>query len=269
MRPNNAGPRLTRWALILAGSLSGACSTSPTDAERESRAAPSGPTPGEAALTCPGAQLNRHILIDASRDGGVWWYPQGDTVDPEAPHQGQRLADYLRSRGYVVDELPRGRIVSDTLLATYAGVIRAGQYGTYTAGELRAYDWSLDCGMTVVLLGEFLHDGGHDKLAESMGINARGNLTGLVTTFAEHPITEGVEELAFIAGSSLGSATVSGVEVLGWLDTGEPVMGVVSHPKGRIFFLGDTNGLEEVPQPLVDNLIALGIRVNEPLAQIT
>ena len=76
--------------------------------------------------------------MDASRDGGVWWYPQGEAgFDPAAPHQGQRLADYLRSRGYVVDELPRGRIVSDTLLwPTYAGVIRAGQYGTYTAARV-------------------------------------------------------------------------------------------------------------------------------------
>ena len=39
--------------------------------------------------------------------------------------------------------------------------------------ELRAYDWFLDCGSTLVLLGEFLHEGGRDKLAESIGIPLR------------------------------------------------------------------------------------------------
>lgn len=245
--------------LLLVALATAACSASPSDtgAGPDPEPAPA-PEPRQTTLACATTGQAGRVLVDASRDGGVWWYPQGDAFDPEAPHQGQRLADYLRSRGYVVDELPRGRIVSDTLLSSYVGVIRAGQYGTYTAREVRAYAWFLDCGMTVVLLGEFLHEGGHDKLAESMGINASGNLTGLVTTFAEHPITVGVEEIAFIAGSGIGNATAGGIEVLGWLDTGEPVMGVVSHPKGRIFFLGDTNGLEEVPQPLVDNLIAWG-----------
>src|SRR5690349_15691468 len=39
------------------------------------------------------------VLVDASRDGGDWWFPQGTTVDPNAPHQGKALADYLRSQG--------------------------------------------------------------------------------------------------------------------------------------------------------------------------
>ncbi len=254
MRLDNAGPRLMGWTVLLAGVMSGACSSSPAGDEPVPE-----PEPKAAALACPGASTGQHILVDASRDGGVWWYPQGEAgFDPEAPHQGQRLADYLRSGGYVVDELPRGEVVSDTLLATYAGVIRAGQYGTYTAGELRAYDWFLGCGSTLVLLGEFLHEGGRDKLAESIGIPFRGKVTGVVTTFAAHPITQGADMLPFVAGAVLVEPIGSGIEVLGWLDTGEAVMGVLAHPKARIFFLGDTNGLEEVPQPLVDNLIAWG-----------
>jgi len=239
-----------------------ACSDSgaPTDTPRDP-GAPADTLPVTPALACPGPEVKGHILVDASRDGGVWWYPQGEAgFDAAAPHQGQGLADYLRSRGYVVDELSRGRIVSDTLLATYAGAIRAGQYGTYTEGELRAYDWFLDCGSTLVLLGEFLHEGGRDKLAESIGVPFQGKVTGVVTTFAEHPITQGMDMLAFTAGSILTEPIPTGITVLGWLDTGEAVMGVVTHPRARIFFLGDTNGLEEVPQPLVDNLIAWGFQ---------
>ncbi len=81
----------------------------------------------------------------------------------------------------------------------------------------------------------------------------------MIATFAEHPITRASRHVAVHRGRGTRQADrPCGIEVLGWLDTGEAVMGVVAHPKARIFFLGDTNGLEEVPQPLVDNLIAWG-----------
>jgi hypothetical protein len=44
----------------------------------------------------------------------------------------------------------------------------------------------------------------------------------------------------------------------GWgpqLSSGEPVMGLQESHKARIFFIADVNGLETMPQPLVDNLI--------------
>ena len=59
-------------------------------------------------------------------------------------------------------------------------------------------------------------------------------------------------------GSMLQAPLPAGITVLGWLDSGQPVMGVVAHPKAKIFFLGDTNELEQVPQPLVDNLLRWG-----------
>ena len=78
-----------------------------------------------------------------------------------------------------MDELARGRIVSDTLLSSYDGVIRAGQYGTYSTRELLAYDWFLDCGLTLLLLGEFLQDGGRGRARrEYRDPPAGGNLTG-------------------------------------------------------------------------------------------
>jgi hypothetical protein len=33
-----------------------------------------------------------------------------------------------------------------------------------------------------------------------------------------------------------------------------PVMGILNFPKSKIFFTGDTNGLQIAPQPFIDNL---------------
>jgi len=244
-----------RSLTVLATAAQAACSSSPSDDGPEPEPNPIAEQPARA---CPTSELSGHILVDASRDGGVWWHPQTGTFDPTAPHQGQQLADYLRERGYIVDELARGRVVTDTVLSNYEGVVRAGQYGTYSTGELLAYDWFLDCGRTLLLLGEFLQDGGVDGLAESIGIPLRGEVTGAIVSFAEHPITQDVEVVGFNMGSMLQAPLPAGITVLGWLDSGQPVMGVVAHPKAKIFFLGDTNELEQVPQPLVDNLLRWG-----------
>ena len=39
-------------------------------------------------------------------------------------------------------------------------------------------------------------------------------------------------------------------------------MAVVEHPTSKILFIGDTNGIELLPQPLVDNVIAWGFAGN-------
>ena len=43
---------------------------------------------------CPGVDAANRVLVDASKDGGVWWFPQGGSFDPDAYHQGKPLADY-------------------------------------------------------------------------------------------------------------------------------------------------------------------------------
>src|SRR5688500_2334078 len=59
-------------------------------------------------------QTNNKILIDASRDGGVWWFPQSSETgfSSNADHQGKPLADYFRSQGYEVNELTRGTVIT-------------------------------------------------------------------------------------------------------------------------------------------------------------
>ena len=211
---------------------------------------------GSAACPLP-AQGNR-VLVDASHDGGGWWFPQTDPFSPDSYHQGQALADYLRGKGYVVQELPRGAAITDSLLLASKIVIRATVFGSYTSTELQAYQHFLACPRTLLLLGDYLSDGSQDLLAEMLGVKFTGIVSGYVTTFAAHPITSGVVPLLYNAGATVAAGYPSTVHILGWLSTGEPVMGVVDHGTANIFFIGDVNGIESVPQPLVDNLINWG-----------
>jgi len=199
------------------------------------------------------------ILIDASRDGGVWWFPQSGNFSENQPHQGRLLADYLRSLGFGVDEIPRGTVLTSDLLQSYRWIIRAGKFGSYRRAELDAYDAFLSRGGTLVLLAEFLRSGQRDELAESIGLTLDGIITGTITSFEEHELTRGVSRLRYIAGSALVRSTEN-VRALAWTDDGDAVMGVVRHPSSKIFFLGDTNGIELLPQPLVDNLILWGFK---------
>lgn len=209
------------------------------------------------ANVCTGSEDAGRILVDASHDGGVWWFPQGFPFDPEAYHQGQALAEHFRECGFTVDELGRGTEVTPSILGGYDIVIRAGKFGAYQESELEAYEGYVAREATLILLGEFLREGYTDPLAERLGLHFGGSYTGTVTDFAAHPITEGVGPVPYIAGSALTSFDPSRVTVLGRLD-GLPVMGLLHGYPAKVFFMGDTNSLETVPQPLVANLMAWG-----------
>lgn len=216
------------------------------------------------------------ILIDASHDGGTWWFPQSSTdgFNPSQEHQGKPLADYLRSLGYDVRELGSGTNVTWSLLSKYNKVIRAGKYGGYSATELQAYDKYIERGSSLILIGEFLRQGQVDELAENLGIKFRGKADGTVTSFADHAITSDSGPIRYIAGSVVTNAEENkDIEILGWLpedtrvdymgrkssgdpvNNGIPVMGILHHPNARIFFTGELNGMEQVPRPFTENLV--------------
>jgi hypothetical protein len=217
-----------------------------------------GPDAGKGASdTCFGSEGTGRILVDASHDGGVWWFPQAYPFDPQTYHQGQALAEHFRGCGYTVDELGRGTVVTPSILEAYDIVIRAGKFGAYQESELEAYEGYVAREATLLLLSEFLREGYTDPLAERLGLQFRGSHTGTVTDFADHPITEGVVSVPYIAGSALLEFDPSRVTVLGRLD-GLPVMGLLHGYAAKVFFMGDNNSLETVPQPLVANLMAWG-----------
>ena len=217
------------------------------------------------------------ILVDASRDGGVWWYPQWAQVggfDRNLWHQGTPLAQYLRARWYRVDELPRPFTITAELLRSYDIVIRASGFGAYTQEEITAYrDW-VTAGGRLLLAGDHMLHLSEDQLAVSFGLEFNGITRGdnILKTVSPHPITAGVADIGYGVGSALLSYPPS-AQILGRLspesfldlnkdgtqDSGEPsapaVLGVMTYGAGRIIFCGDTNLWNTAPQPLVDNVL--------------
>lgn len=216
-------------------------------------------------------RIKRRILVDSSRDGGVWWFPQNGPFNPAANHQGKALADHLRSLGHKVDELPRPTTITAGLLASYDIVIRASSVSNYSQAEITAYQNYVKQGGGLLLLAEF---GPSDGLALSFGLKFEGRTRGnnLLNNFTPHPVTQGVGQLPYLVGGGLTKAP-AGAQILGKLsgqsfldlnnngvkDAGEPagpsVLGVMPYGQGRIVFCGDTNLWETVPQPLTKNVV--------------
>lgn len=218
--------------------------------------------------------LKRKILIDASHDGGVWWFPQSPLTgfDQNKWHQGQVFAEHLRKKGFEVDELGRETELKEEKFFGYYIVIRACGFEPYTAKELAVYTKLIDRGMNMVFFTDHKKHDPSDELGKYIGLQFEGVASGKVSTFKNHMITENISSIDYIAGSVLTNPNKN-LEVLGWLgkddyadlnfngikDNGEPsappVMGILSFPKTRIFFIGDMNGLQVMPQPFIDNLI--------------
>ncbi len=218
------------------------------------------------------------ILVDASRDGGVWWFPQSSdsAFHADQYHQGKALVDWLIDQGYQVDELGRGTVFNTNLLKHYSKIIRAGAFGDdYTNEEILAYKDFLQRKGSLLLIRDFVNNLDHDYLSENiLGLQFEGIITGGVTLFAHHPITSGVDYLMYGTGSVITNAKGNPhITILGKLDSGyyldrnlngiydgndiiaPAVMGILdTYPKCRIFFIGDINGLEYLPQPFTENL---------------
>jgi hypothetical protein len=219
----------------------------------------------------------KNILVDASKDGGVWWFPQSPITgfSETADHQGKDLANYLRSLGFHVDELPRGAVITDQLMEKYSRIIRVAAFFSYSDDEIEAYKKFLKRPGAILLLQDHLSYTTNDKLSELLGLTFRGAVDGTITNFTSHEITAGIGDFPFIAGAVVtNSDNNPNIVVLGSLDknnytilnnsdpfngpnnTSPPVMGLVNNfPNTRIFFLGDGNGIEMVPQPLTQNLV--------------
>jgi hypothetical protein len=219
----------------------------------------------------PGCPVVRDssVLVDPTHDGGTWWFPQAATTpsgfNPDSAHQGRALANYLRGLGFTVTELGRGATMHVDSMMAYATIIRAGYYYNalhpgYSAGDVAAYKAFLACERTLVLLGEYLRDGRRDVLADSLNIPLDGIETGTISTFTAHALTTGVTTVPFIAGSVLTSEANASIQVLGRLANGKAAMGVLTSTTAKVFWIGDVNGIQQVPQPFVANLVAWGLR---------
>jgi hypothetical protein len=220
--------------------------------------------------------VSKRIVIDASHDGGVWWYPQSELTgfNPEKEHQGKVFADLLRDKGFKVDELGRSEKLKEEHFMGYYIVIRVNGFQTYTQDELEVYNKLIKRGMNLVFFTDHKKYDPADELGTVLGLEFRGMASGRVTKFTNHTITKNLTSLDYIAGSVLVNFDQNpDIQILGWLgekdfadlnlngikDTGEPsappVMGILNYPKSKIFFIGDANGLQVMPQPFINNLI--------------
>jgi hypothetical protein len=221
-----------------------------------------------------------HILIDASHDGGTWWFPQRTTYSAGAAHQGKELADHLRSLGHQVRELGHGEAINPQRFAGVDVVVRVAGSGAYANWEIDAYDRWVSGGGGLLLLVEH-HP--QDALAEHFGLQFRGvarvsgeaphDTTTELARFIPHPLTEGVHPLPYVGGSGLTSQPAE-ARILGRLsrevyldlddnsvkDPGEPAapaaLGVLPFGHGRIVFCGDANLWEAVPKRLIQNTLS-------------
>jgi hypothetical protein len=217
---------------------------------------------------CPDVRP-RTVLVDATHDGGVWWFPQTAAAggfNPDSAHQGRALANYLRDAGYTVRELGRGTQLPTDSMLTYATVIRAGYYYDaqrpgYSDSDLDAYAAFVACPRTLVLLSDWLREIHRDVLADSLGIPLKGlSPAAMMTDFTPHALTAGVDSVRWGVGSYLDTETGAGnaVQILGRVPSGEAVLGVLAKGDAKIFWMGDTNSLQWLPQPFLQNLVAWG-----------
>jgi hypothetical protein len=217
------------------------------------------------------------VLIDASRDGGVWWFPQGGGAggfDAAQHHQGAAFAAYLRSRGHEVDVLPRPYKITRSLLDSYEIVVRANAFTGYTSDEVKAYQAYVEGGGGLLLLNDHMRFASPDQVGAAFGIVFAGVTYGaqLMGPLEEHAIARGVGPLAYLVGSAITSAPESATIVGrltadGWADldldqilgdgdlVAPAVLGAMKRGEGRMVFSGDTNMWQTVPQPLVDNVL--------------
>lgn len=205
------------------------------------------------------------ILVDASRDGGVWWFPQGQGTgyNAAANHQGKALVDYLKRLGFAVDELPPGAVITTELISKYSKVIRANAFSNYSTDEIAAYESFLSRSSSLFLISDHLQNTVNDRLSASLGLMFEGTHWGPINLFQSHPVTAGVSSVNFIAGSVIRKWDASKITVLGAIKAqsgslGESTlgaMGIVKHSTSKIFFIGDLNGIEQVPQPFTSNIV--------------
>ena len=155
------------------------------------------------------------VLVDASRDGGGWWFPQVAPFSTTAYHQGSALVDSLRSMGYAVEELPRPFAITDALLNSYDIVIRAIAFSTYAPTEVLAYKKYVERGGNLLLLSDHMKYAAPDGVALAFGIDFEGITRGenFLNTFTSHAITDGVAPMYYWVGSGIVSQPVMTTEV--------------------------------------------------------
>ena len=200
-------------------------------------------------------QKTLRVLVDASKDGGLWWFPQGNgnTFDPRQDHQGKPLADFMRDKGWEVVELGRGEVITADKLRDVDVIVRPTVYFDYTPEEIAAYRDSVMGGTRLLLMGG--NGDRPDSLATIFGLHFDSSSRfGPVRKWIQHPLTANIPGKDF-SWTSLSEAPPDAV-LLAWLNSGEadprPVLGYLPYGGGYVMFVGQAF---IVPSPIGKSLI--------------
>jgi thiol-disulfide isomerase/thioredoxin len=207
------------------------------------------------ALAADGAGSRGKIVVDASKDGGVWWFPQGEgRFDTAREHQGKRLVDALKAQGWEVEEVVRGADVTSRLQGATI-VIRANFTGSYQPSEVDAYRDFVSNGGSVLLLQGFVRPGNEeqDAVAAAFGVRfAETVRAARIVRWA--PSSLSGLPLRYGVGSIIAESPPSTVP-LAYLDDGKTVMGAVQFGKGKVLFAGTILGFLDASVPSTTRVV--------------
>lgn len=197
------------------------------------------------------------IVIDASRDGGTWWFPQKENeFTAGKPHQGKALVNYLKKFTPEVVEIVRGEIIADKLKDASV-VVRFNVLGqAYSPKEIAAYKDYVESGGRILLVYAAPAKGPSDAVAEALGIRVGQRAeTPFIKKWANDPLTAGLKDVPFNCGSVISGYPKAAIQ-LGMMANGQSVFGMVAIGKGKVVYLGSVAPLISVSQPFVENIFS-------------
>lgn len=205
----------------------------------------------------PGGKPSRKlkVVIDASHDGGAWWFPQGPPpFDSEKWHQGSELAAYFKGRGWEVVEIPRGTRMTDQLRGASI-LVRLNLFGTYTDSEVEAYREFVRKGGSLLLVQAFVRDDEkeHDSVARAFGVRFEGKAEADLMQSAD-AYSSDFNNTVYQIGSIVALYPKS-TRPLAYLEGSDRlVMGMFRFGRGRVVFLSSVYSILHVRQQFTGRL---------------
>ena len=194
-------------------------------------------------------------IVDASKDGGTWWFPQSPpSFDVQKPHQGKAAADSMRAKGWDVVELPRGEVITPERLKGFDIVVRPTPFSPYAESEVTAYRNAVGAGARLLLMGS----AGGDAVSQGFGLTF-GATSQIVSVDKVVPdaVTTGINalDIPWVAVMDMPKDAV----VLAWVDSQganeKPVLGYANYLEGYVLFAGTALGINDQGSALRGKLL--------------
>lgn len=179
------------------------------------------------------------ILIETSKDGGLWWFPQGKKgFDPSMRHQGKALADSMKARSWEIVELARGVTITAQTLKGFDVVIRTPSLFAYTEAEAQAFIEYVEAGGTLILMVSSRKHS-QDPIPEAFDLTVGPSVpAGDVSEWIDHPLGKDLKQLLgpWVPLTRLPEKALS-IASLGPA-THETVAALVPQGKGLVYYVG-------------------------------